>query len=170
MPDILDIIDTNASPEEQMDSIRKNFTMVSKAGLKSGNYLLESKSSKVSQSITSTTRTALTEFQFSIQSSGGMVSILANFVAAVADKNRVGYITMEIDDVVVSSGQLGNTFVGDAGNGAQYGTIALCYISNIITGKHTVKFYGYLNTGGSTFTVGATDLISTVYITESIRG
>lgn len=170
MAEILDIIDEKGDPKDALQAIRDNFISVNKQSLRAGEYLLASASFATTQAFTSATWAQITNCQFSITASGGLLKVFASFPSSVADKNRAGYIKIELDDVIVAAGQMGNHFVGDAGNGSQEGQIALAYLANVNAGKHTIKCYARLDSGGSTFTIGNTSLLSTVFITESLRG
>jgi len=163
MPDILDIIDQNADPKEQMESIRKNFTMVSKSNLKAGTYNLFSVTIKTAQAITSASYVDLNSLTGSFNSSGGIVTFQGSIFAALNTAN--GAFALVLDDVEVAWATIGvnNTAIGVH--------LPIFYSANLNAGSHKWKIRGKVTAG--TFTVGydsTTSTGSTFSITESLRG
>lgn len=162
MPDILDIIDKDATPEEQMDSIRKNFTMVSKSNLKAGTYQLLNLKVNVAQNISTATYSNLSQFAGSFNSSGGLVSFVGNVL--VATSGNLTVLELYIDDVAQANfTQSSTTLV--------YGSVAVLFSTMLNAGNHTWRIKAKVDTGTTTIgylsTSGSTSNIS---ITESLRG
>jgi hypothetical protein len=81
MPEVLDIVDQNGDPKEQMQSIRDNFQTLSRQGLKSGTYLLVDTVLATSQVISSTSYIAVSGLTGSFSSSGGVTLLQASIPA-----------------------------------------------------------------------------------------
>lgn len=163
MPDILDIIDKNATPEEQMDSIRKNFTMVSRTNLKAGTYSLFSATIKTAQAITSASYVDLTGLTGSFNSSGGLVTFQGSIFAALNTANGAFALVLDDSEVAWATVGVNNTAIGVH--------LPIFYSASLNAGSHKWKIRGKVTAG--TFTVGydtTTSTGSTFSITESLRG
>lgn len=147
------------SYEENLEILKTNGIEVSKKLLNTGVTLLREKVSKNSQSVTSTSYVALTDWQFSIKTSGAIVAIFFNPIVGI-DTNTVS-IDLRIDNVsereVAWNSADANTTMG-----------SVVVFKELVKGNHTVKLY--CKVSGGTGTIGNTTYNSAIYIAEFNNG
>lgn len=142
---ILEIIEKTISPEEKDEKIRDNFIQLGKQQYLQGAQLLVDTVNTVSQSVTATSYTELSQFKAGVVSSGGVLIISANL--RIETNNNTASVGIFIDD---SSEAVEQMAVGySAVAGAQ--SMRIEKAVKLGEGQHVIRLKGKVNGGTGVF-------------------
>lgn len=155
----LGLVNTKLSVEDNLQILRDNGIETSKKLANLGTTLLKEKKSRVAQSTSSATYVPLTEWQFGVKTSGGLVEVKLETYVAVNGNQAV--IELLVDDAVKKEVNFGSV-------GLAYNNLALTWCGELVKGNHTFKFSVKSTTGN--VDIGSTLYDSTCYVIEFNNG